>query len=382
MNNYFKKILIIDLVIFILSLLIFSWISFNVSTDINLHAEMIRKISDKTILPPANFLYYLTVYFFSFFETNIDNLLFSSIFTLTIALTAKFILTRKIFQYYNQNNKEIRKNSYVFILLPSILLLFVFSLPASNYYLGQIPPNVWHNSTTILVMPFSLALFFLSYLQLIKPSNKRISTLVILCLLNILIKPSYFFVFAMVFPLLLLKTFKFNNAMWRNLIPVFIGTLTTLILYYLIYSLSYGNQYADKASIIIKPFSVWSYFTPNILYSLVASLVFPIIYIGFYWRDVFKNLLLQYATISYLVAISLTALLSETGAREYHGNFFWQSTICSYILFLVTTLLFVEKVAFSGLKPLKNKVILGAFLLHFLAGIAYLIKIFNTHNYI
>jgi len=47
----------------------------------------------------------------------------------------------------------------------SFTLLFVFSLPSVQvftnkfYYLGQFTPNVWHNSTTIFLMPFALLLF-------------------------------------------------------------------------------------------------------------------------------------------------------------------------------------------------------------------------------
>jgi hypothetical protein len=265
------------------------------------------------------------VYIVALFNKEDTPLYFSSALLLSLAVTAKFALTRVIIFQNNNHYFQYKTHANLIIGLTSFLLLIVFSLPINSYsyYLGQIPPNVWHNSTIIFVMPFALALFWISYSQLNKPTRSRIVFILILCILNILIKPSFFFVFAVVCPLMLIKRFGFREDMWKNLFPVIFGTIV-VVEYLLIYkySISYGNASVMESGIALRPFSVWSHFSSNIILSLFVSLTFPITYLIFYWRDLKESLLLQYSIGLYLVAVSMSILLSETGPREFHSNFF------------------------------------------------------------
>jgi len=373
----------LEFIVFFSSLLFFGVILFfGINTDIQAHAGFVQQITNGSLLPPANFIYYLTIYIVALLNTDTFSLYISSTIVLSLSVTAKFTVTRLFAIKHYRNILKDNTASDAIIIIASVLLLVVFSLPTNNFYLGQIPPNVWHNSTTIFLMPFALLLFWLSYNQLVQPTTNRTFIIIILCVLNVLIKPSFFFVFSLSYPLMLAGRFGFTRYLWLNLLPVIIGSITTVVVYYLIYKLSFGNIHSVEAGIAIKPLSVWSYYSSNIALSLVFSLVFPIAYIGFYWKDLRKNVLLQYAVIMYLIAISLFALLSETGPREFHGNFFWQSVICSYILFLVITVLFAEKVKTLGMKDWKNIIILVAFMSHVIAGFLYLVKLLYIGSYI
>jgi hypothetical protein len=109
--------------------------------------------------------------------------------------------------------------------------------------------------------------------------------------------------------------------------------------------------------------------------------MFVIVYSCFNWRDIARSLLFQYALVAYLIAVGIFSLLIETGSRAYHGNFFWQCVVCSYLLFMVVLMLFSERVGRIGMRGWKEKVILLTFLAHVLSGIGYLVRLFVTGSY-
>ncbi|MFC2085343.1 hypothetical protein ACFLS9_09815 [Bacteroidota bacterium] len=376
---------IIEVILFSGIFILFYFIIYFVSNDITKHVQLIQKVLDGTRDPPGVFLYFLTVYIFSLFQNDTDFLLLSSAIVLSLAVTAKYIITNKILHCYlsiNETNNLINR----LIILFSILLLFVFSLPTSSnpwgkYFLGQIPPNVWHNSTTIFLMPFALILFWLSYLQLLKPKKSRVFLILLFCALNVFIKPSFFFVFSIAYPLLLFKNFRLKKNFWVNIIPVIIGFFLLLTVYFLIYKLNHVSANPRESGVTISLFTVWSHRTPYIHLSLLASLIFPLVYIMVYPREIRKNLLLQYSTLGYLIAIIIKSVFSETGSRQFHGNFGWQCVIASYILFLVISSLTINNLLKTGLKYWRNIILLIAFCVHAISGIIYIIKMFVSGTF-
>lgn len=372
-----------EVIVFLAALLLFgSVLFFNVTSDIQTHAKFIQDVANGSSLPPANFIYYAIVYVVALFNTKTIYLYAASMLILSLSVSAKFMLTRIFFSQHCRITLIENRMAETIISFVSVLLLIVFSLPTnSSFYVGQIPPNVWHNSTTILVMPFALSLFWLSYNQLLQPTEKRLLIITALCVLNVLIKPSFFFVFSLAYPLMLLKRFGLGRQLWRNLLPIIISSMIVIIMYYLIYQLSFGNIKAGKSEIAIQPFLVWSRLSPNIALSLFFSLVFPLAYLGFYWRDIIRHTIFQYAAVAFLISIFIAAMFSETGPREFHGNFFWQGIICNYILFFVVAVFFTEKVLATGLRNWKNITILVAFMLHAIIGVLYIAKLFYTKNF-
>ena len=366
----------------------------NTPPDFQDHSRFVQEwLSENKSLPP-NFLYYLVVAIFSFFKNNLKIIYLSSIFTLSLSVTLKFIVTKKIisdyFRVHNVANNRHQKN---YIILFSLLMLFVFSFPNITvitnrwYYLGQIPPNVWHNSTVIFLMPFALLLFWQSYKQLIDPKSNRIWIILLLIVANIFIKPSFFFVFVVIYPILLIEKFRFRKNFWLNLLPIVVGVLVLYIEYRFIY-VSPSDTIA-KSGIKIAPFHVWSHFLsspfPFILIplSIVTSTCFPIAYLIVYRKEYFKNILTKYVFFLYVTGLIIFSTLSETGLREFHGNFSWQNIVCSYILFMVTGLLLLKKIISNDtiLIEKKNKVLVLLYLLHFLSGIMYIGKILLSRSF-
>lgn len=346
---------------------------------------MITQRMVKGSIPPfANFLYYLTIYTFAFFQNSTQLLSVASIIVLSLAVTAKFAITKRFI--ISQVGKIQKRNipTDLFLWLFPNLLLLVFSLPTSSalkgqFYLGQIPPNVWHNSTTIFLMPFALMLFWLSYRQILEPKKTRILPITILSILNLIIKPSFYFVFAFIYPLMLLRFIGIKKEFWLNLLPIIIGSTILAGEYYYIYKVI--GPVLGTSSIAIRPFVVWSHYSSNIIFSIIASTLFPLVYLIFNWKTIFRDVLLGYAMLLYLVSILLFSTLTEIGQRQYAENFAWQYIICNYILFMVVSIRFIQQVVSIAKVNWPNKLVLTSFLLHVLSGVLYLIKVFIAKSY-
>jgi hypothetical protein len=82
-------------------------------------------------------------------------------------------------------------------------------------YLSKFVPLVWHNSTTILLFPFAILLFW-KQLKMLDTKNeisaKEIAVINILVVLNLLIKPSFIFAYAPVTFMFLMNKKAFQNV--------------------------------------------------------------------------------------------------------------------------------------------------------------------------
>ena len=410
----------ISLSIFILFFLL------KVPTDIPTHAISISRMASKEISFPANFIYYLIVYILAFGQShNIIFLYLSSAIVLSIAVTSKYLVSRYILKTFHYLQTK-RAENYLFVSerykfwnilnqvasLYSITLLFCFSLPLSlllrinnKFYLGNITPNVWHNSTTILLAPVALATFWISYLRINGLQKKKDSTflitLTILIIVGLLIKPSYFFVFLISYPIMIMFTSSLRKNFFLEILPVLAGVGLLSLQYFLIYHYQAGNLNEEGSSVTIDFFLVWSNLSDNIFLSIIGSLLFPIICFTLFFRQSIKSLIVRYATLQYVISILIFITFSETGSRQYHGNFFWQCTISSYILFLAFSCLsfdrlmdsivrFCETVPSLEVFPWRNifqqisvreKIILITMLTHFVSGTVYLLKILILKDY-
>lgn len=409
----------ISLFIFILLLLL------KVPTDIPVHAISVSRIATKEVSVPANFIYYLIVYILAFGQfNNITFLYLSSAFVLSIAVTSKYLVTRHILETFHYLQIKHSEN-HIFVYerdkfwkicnqvasLYSITLLFCFSLPLSlllrinnKFYIGNITPNVWHNSTTILLVPVALVTFWISYLRinsLQKKKNSTLITLTILIIVGLLIKPSYFFVFLISYPIMIMFNPSLRQNFLLEILPVLAGLGLLILQYILIYYYQSGNISQGESSVTINLFLVWSHLSDNIFLSIMGSLVFPTICLILFFRQSIKSLIIRYATLQYVISILIFITFSEAGPRQYDGNFFWQCTISSYILFLAFSCLSVDRIINSiprfcetipSLKILswknifqqisvREKIILITMFTHLLSGIIYLLKTFIFNNY-
>lgn len=390
MKFYSKSIGYFEILLFTIFIVIYYYLTFKIDTDIPHHAEFIKEYVEGKKEFQVNFLYYLLVYFLSFFSSNIVVLFSVSVIVLSIATFLKYFIVKKILI---SELFELYKNIDFVSTIASFVLIISFSLPSimiimRKLYSMSLPPNVWHNSTAIAVMPFVILLFWLSVKQLETFNSKRLIYIGLLIVVSALIKPSYLFVYLIVYPTLLFKKFLFSRLFWINLIPLSIAILLIFVEYYLIY-LTNTIHSEDKNSISIDLFYLVNVKYANgsvfkiiilLLSTILSSLLFPIILL-LRNKTLIKIKSIQFAVFCSVVAFIIGNLLVETGNRAFHGNFFWQNIMCSFLLFFVCTIHLLKLVALDEFKWRKYKIELTVLSLHFIFGILYLTKIFITTSY-
>jgi len=362
--------------------------------DIHDHAAFARQMCTGEIPYTGNFLVYFLVNVFSLFTANVNFTEISLCFLLAFAGTYRYHLSlNKINQVLSseiQTNQPINQStSQLYLPLLAISMLFVFVIPIPGYflgdyymYIGSYAPNVWHNSTILFLFPFALILFDLSYRQLQAFDNTRNWLILMLIALNLFIKPSYFLVFICVYPLMLLIQYRLHKQFWLGILPLVAGMAILIIQYIVIYKIS-GPAANDSSSVVFLPF----YKNPelnedmiNIPFAMIFSLFFPILYSILNIRKLYRNKLFIYTFLSFIFSVLIFFLISETGRRASHGNYYWQIIITTWLCFFIALLSLLKDFKMQG-KTLKNKLLISVFFVHVLIGVVYFVRTIVTGGY-
>lgn len=347
------------------------------NSDMRLHAAFAAEYI-KTGNLPGNFLYYFIISVIAFKNTGL--LMVSTIVALSFFVLLKFIVTKNLLQYETKNTyKALQYNTLAFCLI-IITAIYIPQLFFGRFYLGSFTPNVWHNSTTIAVMPFAILLYGLTIKQINNFSTKRLVYIIFLIFINLAIKPSYLFVFVGALPLTYwyvnrpFKLISKNNLL--QLLPVIIAIVLIFLQKSIIYEHTtiYTNSSVEIS--LLKTYRLWLklnmfYAFIILLISLATSILYPLFVL--IKKGVTKNDTgLIFAWVSFFGAMLIFLFFNETGERLWHGNFIWQVYICSYILFLVSVLKTLPELTKSLRKPNLFQILL---LLHVIFGAVYVSKI-------
>jgi hypothetical protein len=248
----------------------------------------------------------------------------------------------------------------------ALLCLFAFGLPFGPDYPAFIPPNVWHNSTTALLMPLAIGLFLASLAYLHEPRPALLWLMLLLLVLNILAKPSFALCWLVVFPIAVLVA---KEKLLGPAVVTGAGGALLLAQYVYVYVAERGNPYGDGSGVRFAPLHTWSFYAPNLAWSFVASYAFPITALVLGGAAVRRDGAVRFATALAAVGLLWFALVGETGHQEYHGNFMWQAIVTNYLLFaaLVAALLRAD------VRGWRRLVLLGVFALHLAGGVQYLV---------
>lgn len=362
-----------------------------ISSDIQTHAAVAHAFVINNDKLTANFLYFILIALLTGFSANYHFYYAASVLLLAAALGVKFGLNVKYIDRYAPTKKR------HIVYIASLAMLFVFALPnisflqVKDFYLGQLAPNVWHNSTVIFLMPFAILLFFKSYQLLFNGGaiqKKDIIGILVLIILNALIKPS--FLFTLLPSVFLFIAVRFLNGSERRntvvkLLPYAAGILFIAVEYYVIYRLNYisavANTTGADSGVVLAPFEVWGHFSKNIPVAFLSSLFFPVLYFILYGKRLLKNRMVCFAAVNFIIGIAEWSLLAEEGVRKFHGNFYWQVVTSAYLLFLTLVIDFLQHSKEFKLTNWKHQLLAAAFALHFLWGIFYWVKIIIFRGY-
>ena len=384
-----KKEILLMSFLFVAFFFIYAYLTFFASSDKSIHALFARKMQEGAMTYPGNFIFYGLTNILSFC-LSIFNIGTPSLSRLSVSILLALATTYKFhWVYRNIFQKDFGEWSR-FLLALSLIFVVAIPIPSvfvtGNWYLGNFTPNIWHNSTTIFLFPFALMLFTASIKQIEAFSNRVNWWILLLVFLNIFIKPSYFFVWICVYPLFLLAKYRLTANFLKGLIPAIIGFLLLVVQYFYIFHFSntyddiLGTVVYEESSVVIKPFLAYSILAPISMLplALLFSMLFPLLYLFLNFKRLMKNTTFLFVYVSIFVAFAIYLLFIETGIRQYHGNFYWQIVVCVWLCFFISLSDLLKNKKQLGIKLYLS---IAIYMVHVIAGIAYLGRYIFTGNY-
>lgn len=347
--------------------------------DIWLHLRMIQEsLATGEWLP--NSLYFRLVALCAGFSESENALAVGSVIVLATAVAAKLWLSQFIVSSHILGNSA-RERMWL-IAGACALVLLSFSFPVSgNVYLGQIPPNVWHNSTTIAVAPLALGLFWASYRWIERPTGRLLLGMAILVLGNAFVKPSFLFCWIPAFPAMAILQRGADRRAVKAVIIAFAALAVVGLQYWMLFEgpRDEGTFRPEGAGVVIAPLVIWSGWAESPLRSLLASTAFPLSVAIANWKRASRSTFFVYAALCLVAGVVVFATFLETGPRSGHGNFLWQAVLANYIWFLAGAAICLEELldpAGLTLDRAWRAAPLAVLVAHAVAGFLYLARLF------
>lgn len=373
--------------VFVLMLFVFSYIMFVVKWDSDLwaHANIAKKMLEEHRVFMGNFLMYFLVNAFTLFSGC--EIVMGVVLTMLISIanTAKYVLVREAFKEWTTG--KVAKWSATALLVVYVVPLMYFLKPlgiflsANNMYLGYYVPNVWHNSTILCMMPLAIACYLLSVKQIKEYSDKRNWYIALFLALSILIKPSFFFVYVIAYPIIMFHKYGLGKEICRSSIPLLIGCICLAFEYMTIYYRG-GN---DGSGVMVDIMSLFTlnFWKQHALYFIV-SILFPMLFLLLYGRRVVSDLEFWFVVIMVVCACGIGWCCHEIGPRVQDGNFGWQIIAAMWFVYyymLKTMVTDNRRVSFLRRGGKSQKVMFATYSIHVIMGGVYLAKFLITHDF-
>ena len=190
-------------------------------------------------------------------------------------------------------------------------------------------------------------------------------------MLSVLVKPSFFFIYAVVFPIIYWMRYRFSKSFWLMMIPVAAGVCAVLYEYLTIF-LFFPSGGTGGVAITAERFAQWPFWQVR-LQSWTVSLALPIIFAWLYWKEIRKDY--EFYTVAGLLAVALGIFLFcvERGPRASHGNFAWQIYAAMWFVYYYVLKVVVKGVQKNGWQKREIGMV-ALYGLHVIFGIVYLLR--------
>jgi len=377
----FKKysfVILSGLLVGISFLIFWEIIHKNIPTDLQTHSLYLIKYVQAGAFPVPP-LYYFALYVLSGFSTSIIFVNQVAICFLAFCMFLKYYYSCRLIQdcFIKPASKILQTEIHLLAFLALFFSPMVYSLAQQNFYIGKLASNVWHNSTSIAVMPFVILLYqqSLKFINAVQISIRNVCYILIFSTVNLLIKPSFLFAFVPAFSLILLLKFGLKTQkFWVGIGIAFVIFLTIIIEYYIVYRLDLHHRVLGQApsTIVFKPFYFFALYSKNISLDFLLSLLFPVLCIVFFPKEIGANTALQFILCLFACAFVIATTLAEAGSRAGHGNFVWQIILVNYLLVLGFATFAYEKIKERGYGHYQSIVLMGVFLWHVCSGWIYI----------
>jgi hypothetical protein len=370
---------VVYLCVFFLSL--YYYINCPPKSDLFQHLQFVELLDQGKLVVP-HFLFHVIVFALS----KITSISFHYVACLVLSLSivaSLAIIERIVRAFLAQHYSDF------FLLFISVSLIFVSAvfLPLINPYpyKGVWSPNPWHNPTYIMVKPFVLLSFFWYILEVDKeqPFQKRFSLIRISLLLGIscFIKPNFVLAF---FPMSVIYCFFSGRAklMLFKTALLLLPILPILIFQYLF---TYYNDVAGDSSIRLCVFDVWRHHARSVPIAIVQSIAFPLVVLIIRFRQLLKEKAFFISWLLFILGLFIFGFLNETGGRKSHANFCWTYMFCLNVLFIYSTVVFLQwssRISMTNrLSRLQLSFCSIIFLLHLFSGLYYIGYLISGHHF-
>jgi len=261
-----------------------------------------------------------------------------SVVFLLIAVVAKTLLV----YYFSWVSTRHRTASAIIAMLMLVAMPILNPWNSHAIYSGQISANVWHNSTQIFALPFSLAAFISAVALLRIQTLPRAVLLGIMILASTLAKPNYTLALLPVLGLMLLWTMiraKIQAARVLAMLCLVFLPSTLLLAYQ--YLVVYGQSGTANAVLSFAPFATWTLFTANIPLSVLRSVAGPLVVLLLLPRKARADPAIVLSWMVLGVALLQLALLAErqlNGPLATAGDFFWGTFSAIFMVFIAAAI--------------------------------------------
>ncbi len=238
-----------------------------------------------------------------------------------------------------------------------------FTWGASNYYLGYLVPNLYHNPTYVIMQPLALLVFYAVLRVVTDPSKgfglEGAGWLAILSVLSVLAKPN------MMIALIpaagcyvLLRGLLGNSRIIATLaVGMVLPSLAVMAWQYTSTVLAVqGLEQGEGSGFRIAPFYVMGILSevglpgaPGwvLLPKFVGAVLFPAAVALVYRRAAWRDPRMVLAWLLFAFGAAFAYLLAEH-PRPNPGNFVWSGHIALFVLMVVSTLFFIEQGSAQG----------------------------------
>ena len=372
--------------IFALMVSIFAYIMFVIkwNSDLPAHAHIAQQMLEEHRLFSTNFLMYFLINLLTFFTGAKYPMRAVLVLLLAAANTAKYTIVREAFrEWTSSKNAKWAAFSMLFVYIIPLMYflkpLGIF-LSADNMYWGYYVPNVWHNSTILCMMPFAIACYLLSVKQFKQYTDRRNIYISLFLVLSVLVKPSFFFVYVIAYPIVMLSQHGLSKTFSKSLLPLLAGGICLVYEYVTIYY----SGVNDGSSVVIDIAQLFTldFWQSHILY-LVVSLSLPLLFLCLYGRTIVRDPEFWFVLIMLVCGLGIMWCCRETGPRATHGNFGWQTIAAMWFVYFYM----LKTATSSEASPLpqrggySQKAILIIFGLHVIMGFVYLGKFLVTKSF-
>ncbi|GAB3584936.1 hypothetical protein [Hymenobacter daeguensis] len=356
-------------------------------TDVQPHVDILYKACVGQGSLPANFGFYQLVYLLSGFSSSLSRLLSTALVAIAVAWGSLVGVSSYA------GSGLLRRGAVApgaaagpapgMVGLAAVCSCLLFPLPfhSQAWYLGTLPPNVYHNSTVISAMPFSVLAFAYGVRRLSADRAARLPADLLLSLLLVVgavFKPSYAFAFVPAFGLLFALKSRFRLAQLLRLALVLLP-VALVIGGQLAWTNHHPNDTLGGASRLGLGFPAgWRTFVPDyggwqVLACAASSFLLPVAAYGLR-PDWLRRPAHQLALLSLLVGFGIFQVVYETGIRALHGNFVWQVVAANHVLHWVIVLEVMAWVPADVSQRRKRKALQFLIALEVLSGVAYLVR--------